>query len=207
MGRLLLGFLGLAFFLIGGGVMLWIGKPTLDTAKASKSWPSVDGVVIESRVETKKSNDRKDGPTYKAVVVYKYEVGGEEFSSDRIWFGGEVSTSKRTQMRDIVKGYPEGQPTEVHYDPENPAEAVLQPGVFFTSYFMIIFGAVFAVPGGIMLLVAAFVMKSKPTAAADPFGRHPESSHDAEDDLDDDDFHDRQEDDFDSGWSDSGDDD
>lgn len=204
MGRLLLGFLGAVFFLVGGGLILWIGLPTLNSAKASKAWPTVEGIVIESTVLTKRSN----GPTYKAVVVYDYEVEGEEYSSDRIWFGGEVSTSNRGQMRNIVKEYTEGEATTVHYDPENPKEAVLQPGAFFTSYFMIIFGSVFAVPGAIMAMVAAFVMKTKPAARAeDPFGRQSDENQlfDDDDDEDEDNFYRSDDQSFDSHWNDDDD--
>lgn len=205
MGRFFLAAMGAVFFLIGGGIMLFVGKPTLDAAKASKSWPSVDGVVIESRVETKRSNDRHDGPSYKAVVVYDYEVNNEAHSSDRIWFGSEVSTSKRGQMRDIVKQYPEGAQTTVYYDPDTPSEAVLQPGAFFTSYFMIIFGSVFAVVGGIMLLVAVFAMKPKAATSESSFLTDEDSSGSFDDD--DDPYRSTSDDDGHAHWSDSGDDD
>ncbi|MEP3479596.1 MAG: DUF3592 domain-containing protein [Fuerstiella sp.] len=206
MGRLLLGFLGIVFFLIGGGLILWIGLPTLNAAKASKAWPTVDGIVIESKVRTKKSNDRKDGPTYQAVVLYDYQVEGQEYSSDRIWFGGEISTSNRSQMRNIVKEYKEGEATTVYFDPQNPEEAVLQPGAFFTSYFMIIFGSVFAAPGAIMTLVAAFVMKSKPsTTDSNTFGRQHDNMaafDDNHDQHEDDDFYGSDNQSFDSNWND-----
>lgn len=202
MGRFLLAILGALFLLIGGGIMLWIGKPTLDAAKASTSWPTVEGTVRESRVETKKSNDRNDGPSYKAVVVYDYQVKDEAYSSDRIWFGSEVSTSKRAQMEEIVNQYVEGEQTTVYYNDKIPSEAVLQPGAFFTSYFMIIFGAVFAVPGMIALLIAVFVMKGQPAAADDPFGRPNDNSGFQESGVYDDD-----DETFDSNWSHAADDD
>lgn len=207
MGRFLLAALGALFLLVGGGVMLWIGKPTLDAAKASTTWPTVDGTVTESRVETKKSNERNEGPSYRAVVIYDYKVNDESYTSERIWFGSEVSTSKRAQMREVVDQFPEGQQTTVYYDPEDPSEAVLQPGAFFTSYFMIIFGAVFAVPGLISLLIAIFIMKPKPAIAEDPFGRqYDESSWQDQDDTDDD-FAGRDGQDLNASWNDSTDDD
>ena len=154
---------------------------------------------------TKKSNGQKGSPTYQAVVLYDYQVEGQEYSSDRIWFGGEVSTSNRSQMRNIVRDYKEGEATTVHYDPKNPEEAVLQPGAFFTSYFMIIFGSVFAVPGAVMVLVAAFVMKTNPsTSGSNTFGRQHDNmaAFDGDQDEDDDDLYDSDNQSFDSNWND-----
>lgn len=180
MGRILLASLGGVFFLVGAGLGLFLGLPTISDAKASKSWPKVDGIVIESRVEMRRSsggaNGRNNGPTYKAIVVYDYKVDDQPHSCDRIWFGSDISTSNRGQMRDTVKQYPEGKTIQVYYDPENPSEAVLQPGAFFSSYFMVIFGGVFAFVGGIILLVAIFGMGRKPADAnhddEDRFGGH-----------------------------------
>ena len=166
MGRFLLGFFGIAFLLGGGAIMLLMGKPMLDQAHASKTWPTVEGTVTESRVETIKPQDRNDGPTYQAVVSFDYEVQKTSYNSSRIWFGGEISTNDQAEMQNIASQYVEGQKTTVYYDPQNPAEAVLQPGAFFSTYLLMIFGAVFAVPGIIMLLVACFVMKSRSESPA-----------------------------------------
>lgn len=199
MGRVFVAGFGGIFFLVGAGLCLFLGVPTLSGAKASESWPTVDGVVIESRVESKRSSGKNNGTTYKAIVVYDYEVDGQPYSSGRIWFGSDISTSNQAQMRNTTKQYPKGQTVKVHYDPENPLEAVLQPGAFWSSYFMIVFGSVFAFIGGAVLLVAAFGMKSKSNPTdhgasnrADEFGRFP-----ADDDGFKADFHSDHRDDFD----------
>ena len=42
--------IGSVFLLIGGGVAFYLGKPILDKAKASESWPTVQGQVIKSEL-------------------------------------------------------------------------------------------------------------------------------------------------------------
>jgi len=41
----------------------------------------------------------------------------------------------------------------VHYSPDDPAESVLMPGAYFTSYLLFIIGATFLVIGCILLLI------------------------------------------------------
>lgn len=168
MARFFVCLLGFAFLSVGIGIGWFLGKPILDEAKASEDWPTVTGVVIESDVEARQDRDRngngnRSSTTYKAIVVYDYTVDGKEYSSGRIWFGSDISTSDQAQMRNIVKGYPTGSDVKVYYNPDDPAEAVLQPGVFFTSYFLLIFGGVFAVVGSVVMIVGFITLRPKPS--------------------------------------------
>lgn len=147
----LIGFLfGVLFTVAGYFVGIVYGKPLLDQAKASEHWPTAEGTVIRSELDT----HRSDGKTmYKADVAYEYEVQREHFESDRVWFGGGYSTNNRSEMQKIVADFPKGTPVTVYYNPDRPADAVLMPGAFTSSYAMFAGGMVALVLGGIALAV------------------------------------------------------
>lgn len=90
-------------------------------ADASKKWPRASGTVIASVLE--KSPERKR--RYRAALQYSYRVGGKDFQSTRIFWGGNEGREKH--MASVVETYPAGGKVRVLYDPKNPAEAVLDP--------------------------------------------------------------------------------
>jgi hypothetical protein len=55
--------------------------------------------------------------------MYAYQVEGQSYQSQRIYFGGEVGGSA---MTGVIKKYPVGAQVPVYYNPQNPAEAVLE---------------------------------------------------------------------------------
>jgi len=157
-GTIVVLILGTVFSIAGGVAGFGFGKPILDKAKASNEWPSTDGKVIESELERHRGNE---GETmYKALVVYEYSLDGGEFESDRVWFGGGYSTSDRSEMQAVVKEYPVGKNVTVYYSPDDPGEAVLKPGAYFSSYLLFGGGLIFFTIGSLMLLglVARWVM-------------------------------------------------
>lgn len=151
-GTLLALLFGTIFTIAGYIAGFVYGKPLLDQAKASESWPTVAGQVLTSELDS----HRSDGKTmYKPLVVYRYDVDDEEFESDRIWFGGGYSTNDRAAMQKIVKDYPVDSEVKVHYDPASPDVSVLLPGAFTSSYALFGGGMVALVLGGIALAVVA----------------------------------------------------
>lgn len=146
--------IGTVMILAGGGIGFFIGKPILDKAQASADWPTVQGEVIESEVESHRN--RKKKTSYEAVVIYRNEVDGSSFEGDEVW-AGQYSSSNRSQMQDIVRQYPVGAEVSVYYSPDDPAVAVLQPGAFTSSY--MVFGIGLLIFGIGCLLVAAPLIK------------------------------------------------
>jgi len=146
--------IGGIFTTIGIVAGLVFGKPILDQAKASEEWPQTQGEILES--ELVESHD-DDSTTYGAQVIYRYSLDGGEFESDRIWFGGDYSTSNRSEMFEVVKKYPVGQAVTVYYSPDDPTEAVLMPGAYTSSYVLFAIGMVFLGIGGSLLLGFVFL--------------------------------------------------
>ncbi len=112
---------GLFFVILGIAWIFW--------GKASTSWPTTEGIILESRVieSTTVSTTRRghitSSITYTPHVVYRYRVAGKSYKSDRICFGAlDESTWS------IVNRYPVGKKVKVHYNPKDPGDSVLEPG-------------------------------------------------------------------------------
>lgn len=153
-GRKLLIFMGLIFMIVGYVMAYQKGLPLLERAKASKSWPTTAGVVLESKVESHRSSNSKSS-TYSPKVLYRYEVEDKEFKGETVWFGNDVSTSDRSLSEETVRKYPVQKEVTVFYDPADHAIAVLEPGVFKTTYFFYLFGWLFL---GIGILMTSGIL-------------------------------------------------
>jgi len=90
-------------------------------ADASKKWPRAAGTVTASTLEKLPEHRRR----YRAALQYSYRVGGNEYQSGRVFWGGNEGREKH--MASVVETYPTGSNVRIFYDPKNPAEAVLDP--------------------------------------------------------------------------------
>ena len=82
-----------------------------------RHWPSVEGTVLESRV------DDAHLEFMKPVLRYRYAVDGRSYVGFRVAFSG-YGISRRA-MAELIRPYALGQQVRVFYDPGNPASAVL----------------------------------------------------------------------------------
>lgn len=133
--RFLFGVLWPVGFVLGGGIFLAIGLSAILTASASKSWPSVDGVIVSSEVQSDWSSPTPGTPQhrsgtqrmYRAAVRYAYRVDGVDYEGARVE-PGEYSSSSAKRAYRIAGTYRKGQTVQVFYDPDDPGRAVLVPG-------------------------------------------------------------------------------
>lgn len=96
------------------GVFILIGAlPNIAANHAATSWPTVSGVVSESRTTGTLSFISKE-----SFISYRYEINGITHSSNRIYFGGGSAS-----------GYHKGQAIEIYYNPDNHSESVLETGL------------------------------------------------------------------------------
>ena len=106
----------LILFLIGGPAIADLG---------TGDWNATDGVITSSDVRS--STDSEGGTTYCLAVDYEYTYDGKTY------YGNVVSYSKDNSC-DSWSGnadddYPEGKEITVYVNPDNPYEAVLEPGL------------------------------------------------------------------------------
>ena len=124
----------------GGGYFVY-------SAWQSRSWPTVEGQITDSKVERERSiGDADEDAQYKAVVKYSFTLNGQEYTGERVAFG--IGTSNRSaDARKIVNQYPSGQTVEIHYNPIDPSEAVLETDVGGFAIIALIVGAIIFLVG------------------------------------------------------------
>lgn len=148
-------FFGLLFAVVGYFVAFHFGKPILDNARASTTWPSVEGIIEQSSVSTTHRSGKNKKTMYAAEITYRYTVEAQEYHCSTVAFGGNGSSSSSQAAYALTKRYPVGQAVPVYYEPQKPENAVLEPGVTWASYAVYGIGLVFLVVGGLMSTVSA----------------------------------------------------
>lgn len=89
--------------------------------KLSESWPSVDGTITSSKMSNYKG-------TLDIHVTYNYSVDNVEYNSNRLaYLKPSIETEKVGY--EYLEKYAEGKTVKVYYNPEDHAEAVLEPGL------------------------------------------------------------------------------
>jgi Protein of unknown function (DUF3592) len=116
---ILIGF-GLIAFAIGVAVYVVQFRQGL-RADASKRWPTSPGSIVSSALEQSPGKRWR----YRAAVQYRYRVAGKTYEANRVFWGGNEGRQKH--MASVISSYPAGSSVPIHYDPQNPAEAVLNP--------------------------------------------------------------------------------
>ena len=132
-------------FIVLGGLSVWAAYHTLANGWASESWPSVDGIVIESKLDSStQSNgaERESTTTYFPHVTYNYTVNGDSFDGYEIAFSGYSSTD-RSEVEAVLARYPVNQVVTVYYNPDKPNRSVLEPGVRAFPYGFLLGGVLF----------------------------------------------------------------
>ena len=151
--------IGPPLFTLVGGIVLVVGIFSIVRANASESWPMVEGEVIRTDIVS----NRKSGggsSTYRAKVEYQYAIDGVTRYGARVSYAGNVSSSNRGSAMAIIDRYPKGSDVTVYYDPADPEESVLEPGISAKIFLTPAIGGVFLVLG-LALLFSSLKGRSK----------------------------------------------
>lgn len=132
-----------------GAIAMLLGARQIYLAVRSNDWPHTTGVVTRAYVSPYAGNPRG---YYQAIVLYRYEVNGNTYTSRRIR-AVELFSNKPTELEDFVSAYRPGSDVVVYYDPGSPEYALLLPGLQGT---LREFAAIIA---GAFMLAAALLAK------------------------------------------------
>jgi hypothetical protein len=125
-----------------GIVALSFGLKLAATAARSKGWPQAAGTVVDVR-----SVPVRGG--YNMRVEYQFQVDGRTWWGSRLGFvnvAGDYAWTMRVRER-----YPIGSSVPVWYEPSNPKNCVLEPGVTWVNGLIPAFGLLFG-GGGVLAI-------------------------------------------------------
>jgi hypothetical protein len=145
-------------FILLGAALLYFGIESLRTAGATTTWPTVQGRIASSTVQSR--NSSKGGKSYHAEIVYEYSVGDALYSANTVAIG-EFSWGGRSHAQGLVKRYPAGSDVAVHYSPDNLTMSVLEAGISAKAFLLPGVGAVFICCGLAALLRIARPRRSR----------------------------------------------
>lgn len=128
-------------------------------AKASESWPSVQGVVVESfedvQTSTHSSGSGRSSTmtSYVPIVKYTYAVDDENYTNDLITFASK-NTANRDYANQVLSKYPKEAEVNIYYNPQKPESSVLEPGAHSSSVIWLILGIVMLFSGLAQIFLA-----------------------------------------------------
>ena len=98
-------------------------------AGASQGWPTASGSIISSVIESHRQATSNKG-TYRTIyepkISYRYQANGQPYQSSRVNFDVTGGYNSREEAEDIAQKYTPGGAVTIFYNPEQPAEAVLE---------------------------------------------------------------------------------
>lgn len=107
------------FWLAAGLAIVWLAKRHSLMRRERAAWLTTRGKTTEKTKMVLATT--VEGPSYYPLIEYRYQVGGKEYSSWRV-YSNDVSADSGSCER-LFKRY-KGEVT-VHYNPTKPEEAFL----------------------------------------------------------------------------------
>lgn len=114
----------LALYVIVIAAILWRSRRLRREVATMRSWPSVAGRVVESRID--ETSSVKGGTTYFPMVVYDYTVEGRALRGTRMYAGDVVGHSVRRRAERRLAALAAAAAVQVYYDPADPTVAVIE---------------------------------------------------------------------------------
>jgi hypothetical protein len=118
------------FALVGGIVLLGWQWNARGGAAATLEWPTTTGKVVSSEIEEKQVYRRKRlRQVFEPQIQYSYQVDGRDYTASRVDYFEDDDFENEDKAIGVTEKYPVGKEVNVSYDPQDPASAVLEPGI------------------------------------------------------------------------------
>jgi hypothetical protein len=103
-------------------------------AARTRAWPTVAGRIASSGIHEFHQSEQNGNSSrwrtyYRPEVTYTYDFAGVRYTGDKVNVAGMVSASTDALASRTAAKYPVGTAVDVHYNPDNPADSVLEPRV------------------------------------------------------------------------------
>jgi hypothetical protein len=94
------------------------------------SWPQAEARVTDSGMDVQtRHRNGQEVMQFKPRVSYEYEVGGQQFTGNRIQYGVASATMNKHEADRVLARYPKDAAVKVHYVANRPEVSVLEPGL------------------------------------------------------------------------------
>jgi hypothetical protein len=133
----------LSLFTLGGLIMAVWGLIIIARGKKTLRWPSVDGVIEQSLLASEEND-------ILPKIVFSYKVADQGYRRDMALPSGGGVTPDFAES--YVKKYPQGTRVSVHYNPHQPDQATLEPGLARDDWLVFALGAAATLLGALFLL-------------------------------------------------------
>jgi len=159
--RTILIVLGSLITISGVGVLAF-NAPVALNAHSSRDWPTADGVIVASEIAFCPRTGRRGTQLLShARIEYQYEVAGVTYTGTRRTISGfhdlipgsYACSTVDAAMRATVNRYPAGLPVRVAYQPDRPANSVLEPGIQAGTLVAVVSGALRSTFGDLLIVV------------------------------------------------------
>ncbi len=144
-------------FAAAGLFLLWQSVKEHRACRESRNWPCVEGRITESAVQVTR---RHHSTSYSPQIAYTYSVLGQAHFSTAVTIGATRTFSSYTKAQAQVAKYPLGQTVSVYYDPQQPAQATLEPGATGGAWATLLMGVITG-GMGVMVLILGLVVAGR----------------------------------------------
>jgi hypothetical protein len=132
-----------------GLVTLLFGLALHRQGSEARKWPKVTGRIEQSEVDEfrgRLSNDANSPLTtlYRPLISYSYEYNGVKYAGNQLSLGAKVTANTAAFANRMIAKYPAGKLIEVHVNPQNASEAVVNPAPAFAWVIWLIAAGLFA---------------------------------------------------------------
>lgn len=119
--------------------------PVVGRAMSTRTRPTTRGQIESSRVIDRALSSGTQG--YGVEIVYTYDARGKTHHGDRLGKNGSFITNVRSAIQKVVDRYPPTKEVTVYYNPADPPESMLNPGVGFVLWFSLLIPVMFLAVG------------------------------------------------------------
>ena len=126
--------------------ILWVEERDQDLT--TENWIAEDAIVTETKIiKTKQGSNTK----YTPIIYYSYNVSGEEYRAARYYYEAfHEEYDRLASVEEFLEGYHMNASITIYYNPENPAQACIVPGVssdtFLLGLWLILLTGLLVVP-------------------------------------------------------------
>jgi hypothetical protein len=118
-----------ALMILVAFILIVVGLFDYRKTRELRRQPIATGVVIKSEIY--ETHDRKFG----THLLYRFEVNGRVYVSNKFFHGQHHLSYGRKGAEKKIAPFPVGKTVQVHYNPENPEQSIVETASLVKYYF------------------------------------------------------------------------